>query len=100
MAVNGGHAGTKKGPNWGHVREKLRFPHIPRSRDRKIPPKYQKNTPQNMNFVFFEFPARGISEKAFRRVSLCWCESLAKLLHFVVHEFPGIVGARNLTKNA
>ena len=20
MAVNGGHAGTKKGPNWGHVR--------------------------------------------------------------------------------
>ena len=19
MAVNGGHAGTKKGPNWGHV---------------------------------------------------------------------------------
>ena len=21
MAVNGGHAGTKKGPNWGHVIE-------------------------------------------------------------------------------
>ena len=21
MAVNGGHAGTKKGPNWGHVKE-------------------------------------------------------------------------------
>ena len=20
MAVNGGHAGTRKGPNWGHVR--------------------------------------------------------------------------------
>ena len=22
MAVNGGHAGTKKGPNWGHVKER------------------------------------------------------------------------------
>ena len=22
MAVNGGHAGTKKGPNWGHVNRK------------------------------------------------------------------------------
>ena len=25
MAVNGGHAGTKKGPNWGHVSENTRL---------------------------------------------------------------------------
>ena len=24
MAVNGGHAGTKKGPNWGHVMNDFR----------------------------------------------------------------------------
>ena len=54
MAVNGGHTGTKKGPNWGHVK-KTKYQGCPCSSGRSKPwKKWGENTPNTKELEFLE----------------------------------------------